>query len=82
MVFQFRISGPGGVDWSVSISDGKCSATEGTHDKPNTTIIMSDEDFLALTSGKLKAMQAYISGKLKIEGDMMKAQLIEKLFKF
>jgi len=32
--------------------------------------------------GKLKAMQAFTSGKLKIEGDIMKSQLIEKLFKF
>jgi len=27
-------------------------------------------------------MSAYTSGKLKIEGDLMKSQLIEKLFKF
>jgi putative sterol carrier protein len=27
-------------------------------------------------------MQAYTSGKLKIEGDIMKSQLIEKLFRF
>jgi len=32
--------------------------------------------------GKLNAMSAYTSGKLKIEGDLMKSQLIEKLFKF
>jgi putative sterol carrier protein len=43
---------------------------------------MADDDFLALMEGKLKAMQAYTSGKLKIEGDLMKSQLIEKLFKF
>jgi putative sterol carrier protein len=33
-------------------------------------------------NGKLPAMQAYASGKLKIEGDIMKSQLIEKLFQF
>jgi putative sterol carrier protein len=27
-------------------------------------------------------MQAFSAGKLKVEGDMMKAQLIGKLFKF
>ena len=43
---------------------------------------MSAEDFLNLMSGKLPAMQAYTTGKLKIEGDLMKSQLIEKLFKF
>jgi len=33
-------------------------------------------------SGRLNAMSAFTSGKLKIEGDLMKSQLIEKLFKF
>jgi len=37
---------------------------------------------LNLMSGKLPAMQAFTTGKLKIEGDLMKSQLIEKLFKF
>jgi len=27
-------------------------------------------------------MSAFTSGKLKVEGDLMKSQLIEKLFKF
>ncbi|RLB78233.1 MAG: hypothetical protein DRH15_10330 [Deltaproteobacteria bacterium] len=31
--------------------------------------------------GKLNAMAACTSGKLKIEGGLMKSQLIEKLFK-
>ena len=56
--------------------------TPGLHEKPTTTIKMSAEDFLNLMSGKLPAMQAYTTGKLKIEGDLMKSQLIEKLFKF
>jgi putative sterol carrier protein len=34
-----------------------------------------------MITGKLNAMQAYTTGKLKIEGDLMKSQLIEKLFK-
>ncbi len=37
---------------------------------------------LALIAGKLDGMQAYSSGKLKVEGDVMKAQLIGKRFKF
>ena len=43
---------------------------------------MAGEDFLNLITKKLNAMQAYTSGKLKIQGDLMKSQLIEKLFKF
>ena len=82
VVFQFRISGEGGGDWSAAIKDAACTVTPGLKEKPTTTIKMSAEDFLKLMSGTLPAMQAYTSGKLKIEGDLMKSQLIEKLFKF
>jgi putative sterol carrier protein len=43
---------------------------------------MGDEDFVKLIKGELNAMKAYTGGKLKIGGDLMKSQLIEKLFKF
>ena len=39
-------------------------------------------EFYATWSSKMNAMKAYTSGKLKIEGDLMKSQLLEKLFKF
>ncbi|MBI5602667.1 MAG: SDR family NAD(P)-dependent oxidoreductase [Deltaproteobacteria bacterium] len=82
VIFQYRISGPKGGDWHTTIKDGTCQVSQGLHNSPTTTIKMGDDDFLALMEGKLKAMQAYTSGKLKIEGDLMKSQLIEKLFKF
>jgi putative sterol carrier protein len=82
VVFQFKISGPDGGDWYSTVKDGACEVNEGVHESPTTTIIMSDEDFVGLIEGTVNAMQAYTSGKLKIEGDLMKSQLIEKLFKF
>jgi putative sterol carrier protein len=42
---------------------------------------MANADFLEMMNGTLPPMQAYTSGRLKIEGDIMKSQLIEKLFK-
>jgi putative sterol carrier protein len=82
VVFQFDISGPGGGAWHVVVKEGACQVASGAHDKPTTTLAMSDEDFLQYVSGQLPAMQAYTSGRLKITGDLMKSQLIEKLFKF
>jgi NAD(P)-dependent dehydrogenase (short-subunit alcohol dehydrogenase family)/acyl dehydratase/putative sterol carrier protein len=82
VVFQFCISGPGGGDWYTAIKEGACTVNTGLHDKPTTTLKMSDEDFLKYTGGQLPAMQAYSTGKLRIEGDLMKSQLVEKLFKF
>jgi putative sterol carrier protein len=82
VVFQFSISGPGGGDWYAAIREGACDVQSGVHDRPTTTLKMSADDFVQYVSGKLPAMQAYSSGKLKIEGDLMKSQLVEKLFKF
>ncbi len=82
VVFQFNISGEKGGDWFSIIKDGACRVETGAHEKPSCTLKMGDADFLDLMNGKLPAMQAYTSGKLKIEGDLMKSQLIEKLFRF
>ncbi len=83
VVFQFTISGPGGGDWhAVDRGRRVHRRSPASHDKPTTTLKMSAEDFLEYVGGQLPAMQAYTSGKLKIEGDLMKSQLVEKLFKF
>ena len=82
VVFQYIISGEGGGDWHSVIKDQTCRVTSGSHAKPNCTLKMDAADFLDMMNGKLPAMQAYTSGKLKIEGDIMKSQLIEKLFKW
>ncbi|HEY77149.1 MAG TPA: short-chain dehydrogenase, partial [Thermoflexia bacterium] len=80
VVFQFSISGPGGGDWFVVVKDQTCTVEEGVHPSPTTTLKMADGDFLALVEGKLSAMQAFSTGKLKIEGDLMKSQLVQRLF--
>jgi len=82
VVFQYRITGPGGGEWYVVVKDRKCQVFEGKHEKPTTTLIISDEDFLALIRGELNAMQAFTTARLKVEGDLMKSQLIQKMFKF
>ncbi len=81
VVFQWDISGTQGGLWSVVVKDGTCEVSEGSHSSPTTTLKMADEDFLKMITGELNAMSAYTGGKLKIEGDLMKSQLIEKLFK-
>ena len=82
VVFQYVISGKGGGDWHSVIKEATCAVETGVHEKPNCTLKMESGDFLNMMNGTLPAMQAYTSGKLKIEGDIMKSQLIEKLFKF
>ncbi|MBW2298529.1 MAG: SCP2 sterol-binding domain-containing protein, partial [Deltaproteobacteria bacterium] len=77
---QFNISGSGGGDWYCVVKDKTCTIAAGTHDAPKCTLKMGATDFLSMMTGKLQAMQAYTSGKLQIEGDILKSQLIEQLF--
>jgi len=79
-VFQYVISGEGGGQWHAEVRGGKCSVNTGVHAKPSCTLRMEAADFLDLMNKRLSAMKAFTSGKLKIEGDLMKAQLLEKLF--
>lgn len=46
----------------------------------DATIKVSLEDFGSLLSGDLNAMGAFMSGKLKIDGDMGVAMKLQKLF--
>ena len=81
-VFQFEITGEGGGSWSVAIKEGGCEITEGTHDAPTTTLTMAGETWLAMVNGELNGMQAFMSGKLKVSGDIMLANRIPDLFPF
>ena len=80
VVFQYAISGSDGGDWTVTVKDGACEVAAGKAEKPTCTLKMADGDFLDMISGKLDPMKAFTSGKLKIDGDVMKSQLIGKLF--
>src|SRR5438874_10245859 len=79
-VYQFDLSGEGGGKWQVAISDDKCEVKEGAHPSPNTTISMAAHDYLDMVNGKLNPQMAFMSGKLRISGDMGLALRIQSLF--
>jgi len=80
-VIQFNLSGDGGGSYYVSIKDGACTVTEGTHASPNMTMTMAAQDYVDMISGKLNGQMAFMSGKLKIAGDMGLAMKMQSLFK-
>ena len=81
-VFQFDIKGEGGGAWNVTIRDGACAVEQGTHDDPRVTISMSDENWISLVNRQLNAVTAFMTGKIKVKGDLMLAQRIGDLFPF
>lgn len=75
--YLFDIEGAG--QWVVSVDDGKVSVSEGAGEA-DTTITTSEESFLAISRGELNPTAAYMTGKLKIKGDMGAAMKLQKLF--
>ena len=80
-VIQFNLTGEGGGEWYVAIADGTCEVSEGTHPSPNMTMTMTASDYVDMITGKLNGQMAFMSGKLKIAGDMGMAMKMQSLFK-
>jgi len=78
--FVFKLTSPDSA-WTVDVKNGKGSVTAGAIDKPDTTLELSDADFLDMTSGKADPMKLYMGGKLKISGDVMASQKLDFLKK-
>lgn len=75
--YLFEIAEAG--TWKVDVDDGKVSVTEGAGDA-DVTIRTSQETFSAIASGDQNPTTAYMTGKLKVEGDMGAALKLQKLF--
>jgi putative sterol carrier protein len=71
MVLQFDLSGDHGGNWVVEIGNGECKTRSGTANKPVTKIHTSDADFMALFNRDLNAVAAYMSGRVRVEGDVV-----------
>jgi putative sterol carrier protein len=83
-VVHFKILGApdGGYDhYEVVIADGVCTATDDPSEDPRVTFTIGPVDFLRLVSGNAAGPMLFMSGKLKIEGDLMFASTMTSLFR-
>jgi putative sterol carrier protein len=75
--YLFDIDGAG--KWKVDVQDGNVNVTEGEGDA-DVTIATSEETFEKMVSGEQNPTSAYMTGKLKVKGDMGAAMKLQKLF--
>ena len=77
---QWNITGDEASVWAFQIINGEGKLIPGGVEKPDITFTVSGNDWLAIAEGKLDAMNAFMTGKLKIAGDMMLAMKVPNLF--
>jgi putative sterol carrier protein len=75
--YLFDIEGAG--TWKVDVDDGKVTVTEGGSDA-DAVITTSEETFTKIATGEQNPTSAYMTGKLKVKGDMGAAMKLQKLF--
>jgi putative sterol carrier protein len=78
-VYQFNISGPGGGQWSVDCTQPGGKVSSGQTAAAKCTVSCTDADFLNIVNGKLNPQMAFMSGKLKIQGDMGLAMKLQQI---
>lgn len=80
-VVQWDVSVNGDVkSWTVNMADGTCTTSEGAADSPKLTFQVSLLDFIRLIFRQADGTQLFMSGKLKLKGDMMFAMQYQNYF--
>jgi putative sterol carrier protein len=80
-VIGWDITSPEGThQYQLKVADGTCSVVPGGSDAARVTLGMALPDFLRFLTGQLDGMQAFMTGKLKLSGDMMFAQSMQAWF--
>jgi putative sterol carrier protein len=69
-VLQYIIEGSGGGNHYLVIQDQICTHYEGVADEPTLTTRITLEDWMAIAEGRLEGQEAYLSGKMRVSGNM------------
>lgn len=79
-IFQFVVTGDEAGKWFIDLKNGTGSCGKGpAPENPDATLTMDSKNFFNMFTGKIKPATAFMTGKLKISGNMQKALKLEKL---
>jgi putative sterol carrier protein len=72
----------GGYDhYEVVFENGRCTASDQPEREPNVTLKVGPVDFLKLAASKASGPTLFMTGKLKLEGDVMLASRLTGFFR-
>lgn len=77
--YQFSLTGPHGGEWWIEVIDSKFKIGRGKIADPDVTFIASDNDWVALSNGKLSGTWATLTGRLKVRGSHAVARKLDEM---
>lgn len=78
-VYLFKLTGDDGGDWTLRIENGQGSVKEGPTEDATCTVSLSSENFVAMVSKKANPQMLFMTGKLKVTGNMGQALKLQKI---
>jgi len=79
-VLQFSLTGVQSGEFFIDIKDSTATLVRGVDRSPELLVEIDSEDWVAVVEGKLDGTQAYMSGKMKVTGDMNLLLKLNQLF--
>jgi len=69
-IYQFNLSGDEGGSWVIDLASDDKGVREGEEDTAQCIISMTAPDFMSMIQGSLNPQMAFMTGKLRVKGDM------------
>lgn len=77
--YQWDITGDDGGKWYAIFGDSGVEVSEGETESSDITITVAADDWMDIVNGKLNGQMAFLTGKLKIKGDMTLAMKLQSI---
>ena len=78
-IYEFQITGDNGGTWTVDVKNDPPQVSAGSSGSADCTITMKDENFCSMIDGELNPQMAFMTGKLKVTGNMGLALKLQKI---
>jgi putative sterol carrier protein len=79
IAYQFNVTGEGEGAFYMEINEGKIKVEPYDYVDRDALITTSAENLLAIANAGLDPVQAYLTGKIKVEGNLGKAAMLKEL---